>query len=105
MKLAMDNKKKQYIYIAIIVACFGGTIWVWFGGGISFGGSGESNISLSAPTSGSDNAILPYGTKFDTSILSDRRFKDLKDSDKLIITPEELGRPNPFLTNTSTPSQ
>jgi hypothetical protein len=113
MKLMVEDKKKQIIYIVVIVLCLGGTAWVWFGGGFSTGGSADVSSTAAVPNLaggaapaslvGSDKSVLPFGTKFDLSLFSDARFKELKDTESLRVAPEELGRYNPFIAPTSTP--
>jgi hypothetical protein len=100
MKFMVEDKKKQIIYIVIIVLCLGGAGWVWFGG--SFGGSEELLPPALGGTSRPDSQILPFGSKLDITIFSDPRYKELKDMESLVITKEELGRSNPFLTPSST---
>ena len=102
MKIMVEDKKKQIIYIVIIVLSLGGTAWVWLGGGF-FGGSDLVILPPTGFSSRADSQILPFGTKLDTTIFSDPRFKELKDIEPLTVSKEELGRLNPFIAPTTTP--
>ena len=119
----MDNKKK--IYIAIIVVCFlitGGVLYFGSSGGGSpapdniqpinqsidntGGGAGaatgtarggtsnlpttETKIKYSAPR------VFPSDTALDLTVYSSSQYQNLQDYTPLTVTPEEMGRPNPF---------
>lgn len=110
MQITMENKKKQMVYIAIIVVSFGVTAWLVFG---SLFGGGEDTADLVtqhlSPSSGDSvsgqspavgtpsSATLPYGTSFDFSIFSDERFLELVGQPKLQVSPSELGKNNAFI--------
>lgn len=126
MKLLMEDKKKQMIYLALMLVSLGIMWWVWFGSSNSTPkvqpavvanamnpksatptpavGTTQPTIPTGAvtpaglPTSMSQ---LPYGTEINTGILEDERFRRLVSSDGLSVSPEELGRINPFMPPSS----
>lgn len=93
----MENKKKQLIYLGILGVCILIMGWVWFGPGVPSSGSALETSLLTDLTTPASGGGLPYGTDFDLKILEDVRFKSLVPVSALQVTPEELGRVNPFL--------
>lgn len=106
MKILMENKKKQLIYIGIMVVSLGVIAWLWLGSGSSSGPPAVGNVltALTAGSSGNGSlqsldaiTTLPYGKTFKTEVFSDPRFKELVAPPRLDVKKEELGRENPFL--------
>lgn len=127
MKLLMEDKKKQMIYLAVMLVSLGIMWWIWFGGGGSPIPAVQPApvVNMVAPTSTTStpavgmasSAIdagavmplglpaamsqLPYGTEINTGVLEDERFRRLVSADSLRVSPEELGRLNPFMPPSS----
>jgi len=99
MQVLMENKKKQWMYVGIIVISLGVAGWLLFGNriistdeiviqhGDIFGSGGQSLETQN---------LLPYGTEFDVSITSDPRFLELVPAARLQVEDSELGKANPF---------
>lgn len=105
MKFFMENKKKQGMYLGVIILSLGFMVWIWTGGRSkvpSVDPVDISNAMLGSGTTPSANtaagSLLPYGTEFDTGLLSDPAFLRLKSKPKLQVFSEDLGVDNPFLS-------
>lgn len=93
----MENKKKQFIYIGVVIVCLGAIAWIWFGGGAGRATPPPVPAILNPLVSMSDSSdALPYGTDFDLKLFEDERFSRLVPFRPLLVAPEELGRSNPF---------
>ena len=92
----MKDKKKQGIYIAIIVISLGVAGWLLYG---SLGGSIIDDSILSHELISSENltGTFPYGTSLDFSIFSDDLFLELTEQPRLNVTEQELGKINAFV--------
>ncbi|MDP2932557.1 MAG: PsbP-related protein [bacterium] len=126
MKLLMEDKKKQMIYLALMLVSLGIMWWVWFGSSNSTpkvqpaivanamnpkSATPTPAVGTTQPTmpTGAVTPIglpasmsqLPYGTDINTGILEDERFRRLVSSDGVSVSPEELGRINPFMPPSS----
>lgn len=103
MKILMENKKKQLIYLGVMVVSVGVTIWMWTGGKAS-SPPVDSALMMKAMQgavpgdggSGVSRGLLPNGTGFNTKILTEPSFKELVPGKPLDVKKEELGRDNPF---------
>ena len=107
MQIFMKNKKKQIIYLIIFFFSVGGSIWVWLGSKSSPEivpnstiTAGFQGVGLTDTASNALSGYLPFGTDFETDLFSKPEFLQLRPTVKLIVTPEELGRENPFSANT-----
>lgn len=94
MKLVVEDKKKLWIYVAIIVLSVGGMIWVWFGAGMFGPAAPATTVPMAGITASKGD--LPYGSSINLQLFSDARFKSLNAPVELKVTPEELGKDNPF---------
>lgn len=111
MKLLMENKKKQMAYIGVMMACLGIMAWIWVPKLFPKTSVIDSAViaekmnleasNIAGKTVPSDipkaSSVLPFGETFNTSIFDDARFKALVTPQPLTLSPEELGRDNPFL--------
>ena len=99
MQVAMKNKKKQAIYIAIIVISLGVSGWLVYGS-LDIGGGGLDVLQdndLDADSLSAGNTTFPYGTSLDFSIFSDAKFLELTEQPRLNVTEQELGKINAFV--------
>jgi hypothetical protein len=107
MKLLMEDKKKQIVYLAVFAVCIGLMVWIWLPRLTAQPTASESSISANnlSPDGVSDvvpggNSLLPYGDNFNTAILQDPRFQRLVAPKVLTLNSVEIGRENPFLPPT-----
>jgi hypothetical protein len=104
MKFLPENRKKTMWSVALIAVFIGATIFVLKG---SSGGNtaapgpastSPSNVSGSTPVPvnlGSAE-LLPYGSKIDTKVLNSDKFKALRPTPPLTVSPAQLGNANLF---------
>jgi hypothetical protein len=122
----MDKKKIQIIVIVICFVGTGGILFYGFGGSFGGGGDssapqphGQGSKGLpvdandgipAARTAGSAAAVpradkpaqygvpavFPDDTSLDLSVFDSAAFKNLTDYTPLTVSPEEIGRENPF---------
>jgi len=98
MQVTMENKKKQWIYIAIIVIAFAATGWL-----ILKNRSGSSQLTDAADVTQNTaqmdeiQSLLPMGPDFDTSVFTNEKYLELNDYTDLKVDPSELGAANPFV--------
>ncbi|HLC44885.1 MAG: hypothetical protein A2722_04190 [Candidatus Doudnabacteria bacterium RIFCSPHIGHO2_01_FULL_50_11] len=99
MRLTVDNKRKQWIYLALIIASIGGMLWLWLGSGSPSVDTGAIQQALNA-TPAPDlpiSSTLPLGSNFDLNVLRNQKYLELTPSKKLELNPDEIGRSNPFV--------
>jgi hypothetical protein len=114
----MDKKK---IYIIVIVLCLVVTAGVLYYGFFSqpsvdpvivdptqvtlpgtntpSGGSAASSTEIPTPNGGvayPAPSVFPQNSKIDESVFSSAKFRSLQDYVPLTVSPEEMGRDNPF---------
>lgn len=111
MKILMKNRKKQAIYVAVLLACWGVLGWIWIPKFTekpvvvdSSVVSNALNVNGPAAATAGAGSLLPFGEKFNTAVLKDARFQALIAPKILTLDPAELGRGNPFLPPEATPS-
>lgn len=98
MRVLPENKKKQFWSIILLLVCVAGIVYFNF-----FVGSALPAVSTKpAPaepaksTSRAMGEALPYGREIDLSVLGRDEFRVLKAPPPLGISPQELGKTNPF---------
>lgn len=82
----------------LIIIGLGGTIYLNF-----FYGRGDTGLTETTDLTTTDvspssttSQILPYGSKLNLKILDQDLFRQLRPFTPVGVSPEELGRPNPF---------
>ena len=111
VKFFPENKKKQYLFLGVLVFSVSGIIYVNFflnrppkitGGSAPLEPVVSTNQSVPstqppAPAKlGRKAGLLPYGSVIDMSLLDTEKFKALKVQPALIVNPEELGKADLF---------
>jgi hypothetical protein len=115
----MDKKKIEIIVIVLCIVVTGGVLWYGFGGGGGsetpppVPGSGLATTTEETPVSSGEPsaegiptvengiaqpapAVFPGDSTMDTRVYSSTKFRNLQDYTPLTVSPEEIGRPNPF---------
>lgn len=97
MNIFPEDKKKTVIYTSLGLVCIGGIIYFIF-----FFGNPDTEVPVESGLAGSEtgavrqSAIMPYGVKFDTSVLEQEKFKSLRSLPQIEVRSEDLGLENPF---------
>lgn len=95
MEFLPENKKRLWIYLALIGVSILGSILIF-----KISGRGPADEALPANLSGDgqdaqklrQSSLLPYGAKIDISITESEEFNLLRASPELLIGEEELGK-------------
>jgi hypothetical protein len=105
MKIFPEDKKRKIALIVILAVVAAVLVYMFF----FRGGPGEPDTILTPvpgqeagegagvfPTQSLQSRLLPYGTKIDSGVFEDERFRILRSTPDLTVSEEELGNPNPF---------
>ncbi|MBI4050729.1 MAG: hypothetical protein HY396_02010 [Candidatus Doudnabacteria bacterium] len=95
MKLLPESRNRLWLLIVILVAVASGIVYLNFLRSEPVIPAAVDTLNPSAGTA-SRSSLLPFGSRIDTTILSQDKFHSLKSAPEAFITPEELGNLDPF---------
>ena len=114
MKLLSENRNRNIILVGVFVISIAGVVYVNFFrnssqqpptseiGKLALPPGEVGDTAAVPPVSSirSDKAasavLLPYGGTMDTGLLDSEKFRVLRSAPSLSVSPEELGKENPF---------